>query len=310
MPVKLGFGGLTNFKEHIIPYLNSDIILLENNQLHQADVIYWIYGPGPDIFPFLAQWLNSNCKIIIHWVGSDVTYIKQRLNSKLPQQIIYNLLWKSLIAKKTKNGNLHQFTVASWLQDEMAQIGITTHVMPLSSIHKQLGHYVTSETIPQGDFLSYVPQRRFEFYGGNLIYKLARMIPDKTFTMVHSDLDSIGIDSIRNCPPNLKLLPKITDDAMISLYRSHKCYLRLTKHDGLSLSVLEALYHGLQVLWTCDYPHVKAVDLTNFDSLVRTAQGTVEDWQTNQAGHDFIMAEFSDQIMQHRMDVLVNPLLR
>jgi len=103
MPVKLAFGGLTNFKEHIIPYLHSDIIMLENNQLHQADIIYWIYGPGPDIFTFLAQWLSSSCKIIIHWVGSDVTYIKQRLDSKLPQQIIYNLLWRSLIKKKNKN---------------------------------------------------------------------------------------------------------------------------------------------------------------------------------------------------------------
>jgi hypothetical protein len=70
---------------------------------------------------------------------------------------------------------------------------------------------------------------------------------------------------------------------MASVYRQHSIYMRLTHHDGLAHSVIEALSFGRQVVWT--YPLQGVTHVTSKTEAINALRTlTATSPSLNQAG--------------------------
>jgi hypothetical protein len=136
-----------------------------------------------------------------------------------------------------------------------------------------------------------VPFRSFGFYGGDKILKLAHRWPEYTFFLVCVDLNEIPPDFIKKMPKNVILSPKVNKSTMIELYKRSRFLIRYTQHDAISLSVLEALYFKLQVLWTYDFPFTQKIQ--SLEKLSDTIPELVENWYPNEDGHTFVSDNYS-----------------
>ncbi|PNV80069.1 MAG: hypothetical protein C0196_03520 [Dictyoglomus turgidum] len=149
-----------------VQYLSTNSLyskILAIIKLYKADVIYCIGGMVNGEFAYLLSWKPKG-KIIMHWVGSDV------LNAiRFFKNGSYN---KKLLTK-----SIH-FAEVPWIAEELKSIGITAEVVPLTSCE------LFEEPLPlptKFRILSYFTKDRPDFYGRNIIYKLAEELSDGEF---------------------------------------------------------------------------------------------------------------------------------
>jgi hypothetical protein len=95
---------------------------------------------------------------------------------------------------------------------------------------------------------------------------------------------------------------------MQELYSKSKFFLRFTEHDGLSLSVLEALYFKLQVLWTYSFPHV--YHIKNNDILIESLPDIVNEWRPNDEGHEYVLNNYSINVWKKDFSKLIQDLTK
>jgi len=301
---------MTGAKSSIIRYLPDTITVLEDRDFSHADYVYWIYGPGPSWLNFLPKLYNSHSRILIHWVGSDVSFLSDKLSSSSLRAKIYYRLWLKATNINADQHRVHHFSVSEWLQDELLALGIKSTVLPISALNDRIIEQSTDNTDRKYDFVSYIPYNGFDFYGGNEIVKLAKLLPDKLFAVFNSDKESINAITLNVYPSNVTIFSLVEHSIVQEIFRNSKCLLRLTKHDGLSRSVLEALCAKMQVIWTCDYPYSVKINLDNFEDIYNKARNIADAWVLNEAGHDYIKANFSQTAMQAMYDSRLNSLLK
>jgi len=255
-----------------------------------ADIIYWIFGKGPSPRKNFLLWIRKKPIFLIHWIGSDVLNEKNENPRKILPKL-YSLLLNILIKFKTKRGGIINFAVTPWLVDELQNLNISSIYVPLTSIDKSKLGNNTGPFVKEFDFISYVPSNRFEFYGGDKIIDLAKRWTDYKFLIIHSDLDEIPLEYSKKMPSNVVFSPRITGTPLYDLYRRSKVFIRFTKHDGLSLSVLESMYYKLQVLWVYDFPYTIKIKDQNW--LSDSIPEIINNWQPNEDGSKFVLEKFS-----------------
>jgi hypothetical protein len=209
-----------------VPIISRWLSMLLN--LLRSDAVYVLGGTLREGYFFkLARLLRK--AIVMHWVGTDCLLAAQDIQKGLSSNSLIQYC-------------AHWVEVA-WIADELARLGISTHVVPL-----------TSTTFPQkisplpAEFtvLAYLPEYRNEFYGTDLIFLLAHEFPDLKFLIVASTEDSAWVNG-KNVPPNMSFLGH--PDDIGDIYGMSTVLVRITGHDGLSFMVLEAMAHGRYVIW-------------------------------------------------------------
>ena len=184
------------------------------------DVVYQIGGPT------VSGHLLTLCRLlrkpfVLHWVGSDVTQATRCISP----------------APKPNSGVIH-WVDAPWLADELKTIGINSEVVPLCAVD-------TSQALPlpSGRFtvLCYLPDGRFQFYGGDLVVSAAEALPDINFLVVGGSGKNIS------APPNMSFVGWQSD--MQPIYAQCHALVRMASHDGLSFMVVESLNLGRYVIW-------------------------------------------------------------
>ena len=194
--------------------------------------------------------LRLRKKLIMMWSGTDVLLAQKRANKHTfnRKYIDYainttdsNLLSSELNALSIN----HRFLYFKWL--------------PAGALVQQ--HYASIKV------LSYVAQNKEDFYGWQTIRTTAIANPAIEFILVGTDGSTI------DCPSNVRCLGWIDKAEMNRLYQSCAIFLRLTAHDGFSLSVLEAVANGAELIWTTPLPgFVLHWDgMQNFESLFQRA---------------------------------------
>lgn len=179
--------------------------------------------------------MKKHRKIWMQWQGTDVL----------------------LALKRAKDGTIYRkyidharhFCDAPWLIDELHSIGIEAELMH----YKWLPEKAIENRFNQLAVYSYVAKGREDFYGWQTISKFANNHSDVPFIIVGSDGDGL-----LNVPPNVEFKGWVNPSEMQNLQRNTPIFIRLTEHDGFSLSVLEALSNGSEVIW--NQPH----QLVNF----------------------------------------------
>jgi len=196
--------------------------------LKNVDMVHVVLPPVNVLWiPTLLLLKALKKKVVVHWIGSDVLKATDNRKTKTVAYLSSPLI------------DLH-LAGATWLRDELKEIGISSIYVPLvSDIDMEVSPLPESFTA-----LVFLPETRYVFYGGPTIEKLAKEFPTIRFLVVGNN---------RNFrEPNIKSLGWIAD--MKSIYKKSSVLLRIPRHDGLSLMVLEALSAGRQVIYSCIFP--------------------------------------------------------
>ncbi len=246
--------------------LRCDIVHFVSIKPRAVEGAFWVF-----CFIFLRA---IGKKIIVHWIGTDVmelTPFFARCFSRL--------------------GNVH-LSQAPWLVEELRAKGVNSTwisiLPPLGAVCDPLPETLTVVTYLGGD------ESRNDFYGRKEVEKLATEFPDMNFLV----LGKVG-EMDKQDLPNVCYLGVVGHERMDDIYGSSTVLLRLTKHDGLSLMVLEALDHGRYVIWTKDFPYCYKVSGSSEAAECLEALKTVE--TVNEGGSNFINSDFNSNRWTSRL---------
>lgn len=222
---------------------------------------------------------------VVQWIGSDVvqarTYLEKRPQFlKMPSHIFH---WAE----------------APWLVEELKQIGIKAEFVPRTSIKRK--HYLSIEPpeFPrQFTVLTYIPERRPEFYGWENILKLAEDFPEITFNIVRAT----GRFTNKKLS-NLNFLGWVDD--MFETYKNSTVVVRMTKHDGYSGSIQEPLALGRYAIWT--YPFPGAMEARDYPTLRSHVASLLNLHQKgllmiNEEGRQFIKQNLNPDILARNLE--------
>jgi len=199
--------------------------------LRRADALVAFGGPAPA--PAFAEAARrANIPVIVVWGGFDVIKAqKDPLNLELIKQ--------------------QHFTNVSdgpWLVEELAELGVRAEYLPLTAVRD--GGPI--KPFPRRfRVLTYLPEPQRDFYGAPAVYDIARAMPDVPFIVAgHGVNDPSAPTNVRFCGLVNDMQDRIDDCTVL---------LRLPKHDGKSMLVLEALARARHVVWNYEFPTVTTV---------------------------------------------------
>ena len=240
-----------------------------------SDVVYQVGGP------IVPRSVFDACRffgkpIVKHWLGSDT----MRLHDPCVQ-------------RQSRSRHVTNWADAPWLVDELKAAGIDGTTVGLSPIA------VSAEMpFPPAPLrvLWFLPEDRFEFYGGQMALSLARSNPDVTFVFVGCERRG------RPAPPNVEYVGFL-DDIDHAYARTH-VLVRMADHDGLSQMVLEALNHGRHVVW--NYPFEGTLHASNEAAVASILRGFAQRLEAgtfgfNDAGRAFVRKEYLGDVIADRI---------
>lgn len=210
-------------------------------------------------------------KVVIHWLGSDVLEISSSKKCSpftQARRLVYLM------------ADLH-LAVSEPLADELRLLGIKAEVVPL--VPNMPIFNEKDLAWPSANRVHvYLPERRQDFYGADIVFRLAKEMPDTEFLITsHSGSAAPNL-------PNLKYLGWVND--MEEIWSRTKVLLRLTKHDGLPQTLIEALTRGRYVIWSNKFPH--CIHACSFEEAKRALIITLSQKEPNLAGMSYARREF------------------
>lgn len=220
--------------------------------------------------------LRFKKKLIMQWQGTDVSLAIDRFNS-------------GAIEKKYINHARH-FTDATWLKEELEQV-----IQPIKIVRFKHLEFSENESVYDNvSVLSYMGQGREAFYGYNEMVEAATHFKSMIFHVIGSD----GKDL--NAPENIIFHGWISQEEVAALMKKTAIFVRITKHDGNSMSVVEALGNGCEVIWS--YPNEKTYLATNSDELISTLDNLKIQIEQkglipNRSNFEFVTENFKKEII-------------
>lgn len=213
----------------IFKLLFTDIIISLNGVSDKSGSMDWV--------------LRFRKKLIFLWQGTDVMLAKERYvsNSILSKYISYAT----------------HYTDATWLADELSGINISAGLL----FFKSIALPDNTERFEEINAYSYVPKGKEYFYGLDKLLKAFKKLPDIKLFIYGTNGDGFEkTDNVfyKGWMPSLDYKKEISN---------HSICIRLTEHDGYSMSVIEALSNGSEVIWNYPLEHCHYVS-DNTDELV------------------------------------------
>lgn len=253
--------------------------------LRQADALICFGGPAPDAALAEAA-RRAGAQVLVVWAGSDVIQAQQN-----PQDL-----------QIIKEERFNHISDGPWLVDELALLGLTAEYEPLTAVSP--GSAV--KPFPaRFSVLTYLPEPRRDFYGERLVYEVARRMPDVTFTVVGTGGRSGA------APGNVTFLGYV--DNMPDVIDSSCVLLRLPRHDGKSMLVLETLSRARHVVWNYEFPHVRTartVDEAFVQLQDLRRRHSAGELTLNESGRDFVLSNFGRKETAARLEARLDRLVQ
>lgn len=256
--------------------LNKDNLLAE---LKNVDVVHAIYAFHSVPTLILSKIFGK--KVICHWIGSDVLSLHSLFYRF--QAAVMNLFIDSHLAGSEN------------LADELKHSNIQAEVMPIvpGLVLQKLKPLPRKLTV-----LAYLPESSYALYNADNVIKLAEQMPDTNFMIVGTDGTEL---------PKLPNITYLGWVKMTEIYPKATVLLRIPKHDGMSLMVLEALLAGRYVIYSNDFPFChKFTDMNDAKSYVEQIKKTKH---LNLNGSNFVKSNFSSETIIQNMICLYNKLI-
>lgn len=177
----------------------------------------------------LAMAVALDVPIIRWWVGSDVLNVLEREDVRRTALRLDSIVSTNI-------------AVAPHLVSELASVGISAELVP-SPLDPVLA---TSEVAAPVDevrpILTYLPGKRKEFFGFEIIEHVVKANPDLHFIVVADHTHALASH------PNVESLGWVDD--MRALYARAGCILRITEHDGLPRMLIEGMLRGMYAIYS------------------------------------------------------------
>jgi hypothetical protein len=252
-----------------------------------VDLIYQLGGPTVSRRLFgLCELLKR--PIVLHWLGSDVSQVAD------PQVA-------ARVASQHDSGLITNWACAPWLVDELRWRGVASQWVAPTFVKNSV-----SSPLPPAPLtiLVYLPDERFDFYGGQMALSLANRFSEMRFVAVGGNGTGVS-------PGNIEFLGWQAD--MSPIYERCHVLLRMAQHDGLSNMVIEALNHGRYAIWNRRHPCVAfatteeevARELLALQERLRT-RGLQFNWD----GHVRVQNEFNEAKVRARIGTALKSAIR
>lgn len=213
-----------------------------------------------------------------YWIGTDVLDTIEAARA--------GTLRRGPLARA--RDDLH-LAVAPWLTSELEEVGLhaTTVLLPAPTRAPAVAPPMPAEF----RVLSYLPARRFDFYGGDIVMESARLRPDTGFDVVGPG------DPPEAAPPNVRWHGWVGD--MAARYAHASVVVRVPRHDGFGNTVIEGLLNARHVIYTHEVPYVRTLPTRTPAALVAVLQelreahaaGTLS---SNDAGRAYALETFDE----------------
>ena len=244
---------------------------VRNLQQPDYQICHFLWGDNPPAYYILPKLLGK--KVVIHWVGTDA--LRAATAKKLTaRQRFYRFL-------AYRMADLH-LAVSQPLASELRPLGIKAQVIPLVPDPPAID-YSKLPWPSDNRVCVYLPEARQEFYGASTVWQLAAAMPDVRFLIVaHSG---------KNAPqlPNIEYLGYINN--METVWKQVKVYLRLTQHDGMPQSLIEALSRGRYVIWSGR--HIHCYHPNSFEGVQESLDLSLAHTQPNSAGAAYALRQYN-----------------
>lgn len=173
-------------------------------------------------------------KLILQWMGTDVLLAMDRFKQQ------------TIIRKYIDNS--YNFVDSQWLMEEVKSLEV-----PVEYLHfKSVTVMPNDKIYNQISITSYVAEKRQLFYGMDQIAEIARALPNIEFHL-------FGLNQADFLTtPNVHFYGWVSPEEFAEKLKASPIFLRLTDHDGFSVSVIEALGYGCEVIWSLpfEYTHL------------------------------------------------------
>jgi len=180
----------------------------------------------------LVLWWKK--KLILQWMGTDALLAMDRFK----QQTIF----------RKYIDNSYNFVDSQWLMEEVKSLEV-----PVEYLHFKSVTVMSNDKIyDQISITSYVAEKRQLFYGMDQIAEIARALPNIEFHLF--GLNQADFPTT----PNVHFYGWVSPEEFAEKLKVSPIFLRLTDHDGFSVSVIEALGYGCEVIWSLpfEYTHL------------------------------------------------------
>lgn len=214
----------------------SQFIFLDTYNSRWAKILFFLYVPFCDCVISmngvtdnsgslnLVLWWKK--KLILQWMGTDALLAMDRFKQH------------TINRKYIDNG--YNFVDSPWLMEEVKSLNV-----PTEYVHFKAVTVVPNESqYEKITIISYVAEKRQLFYGMDQIAQIAKEFPNiefHLFGLTHSDFPTT---------PNVYFHGWVSPEAFAETLKVSPIFLRLTDHDGFSVSVIEALGYGCEVIWS------------------------------------------------------------
>lgn len=236
----------------MIPFM--DVVFSINGTTSKSRVI--------DLALFLRKRVQFN------WVGTDV--LKAIANPNRNKKYL---------------SRVEHYCEVEWIQEELKPIGINAKLMNFVAFEKSFENPTLNEK--QLNVLSYISEKRADFYGINEFLALAKNFPTVNFFIAGTKAEQYA-----PLPENVQALGWVEN--MGALFDKVHVTLRFPEHDGLSSFILESLARGKQVIYK--YPFNHCLCCESLDDMIQTVDKIKSDFES---GNDLINNEAKHFINEH-----------
>jgi hypothetical protein len=241
----------------LLPF--CDVVISFNGVSDQSGSLDWV--------------LFFRKKLVMQWMGTDLLLAEERMKN-------------CTINRKYIDYATH-FHDSVWFGEELKALNISSTRLDFK--------YGEISTVPVAKYeaitvLAYIAQTRQAFYGFDETLAAAWAYPEISFNI-------IGMNHTEDeVPNNMKLLGWQTAEEVNTLMKACGIYIRLTKHDGFSVTLIEALATGAEVIWSykadnCHYAQTKE----ELIEKIRLCSKLIEErnYMPNLANIEMIKTDFS-----------------
>lgn len=233
--------------------------------------------------------IRFNKKLIMQWMGTDALLAMIRFK-------------ENTINRKYIDFATH-FVDSPWQEEEVKSVELNPKF-----IRFKYGREIKPlERYPDIHILSYIAQNKQEFYGIKKIIKAAQQFPTIEFR----------IAGMKKCdykiPDNVKAIGWLDSVEMEEELKNAAIFVRMTDHDGFSVSVIEAISIGAEVIWSHKAECVHYVkDIGELNHAIKIAIKQVEDreYKPNQKTIDFAKKYYGKSDLMHNYIKELNNVIK
>ena len=194
--------------------------------------------------------LKRRKKLVLQWMGTDALHAMEhyRNGTMVRDYVDYAANWLD----------------SSWLMEEVSSVDIQPKFVHCKYLIKDIRPVEKYEGI---SVATYIAQNRQEFYGIEWVIRIAEAFPDIPFIIFGVSETTYPI------PSNITLKGWRAPEEVLEAMRNTPIFLRLTDHDGFSVSVIEATALGAEVLTRLE---TKWTHLVNEDNVLEVVGESIK----------------------------------